>query len=484
MKSQPVLDPKKTQVFGLILEPHGPFLFRDGRPFGAADFAQSLNAPLPQTLSGMIQTRLMQVAGLEPKQYHNAYGNEGLDDDQRAVRMVACRGPWYAWTGKNGQGNGKEGEEHPDLADVYVPAPATLVFKDKKKETLEILNPVDEKKIETIFPGWKESSDDSCDLWPLLATGDDLNVQPADEYFLGRKALKLFLGGKKEEVKDDKIIPLEDLLVNACFDISRQTPIKDGMPAGLFCYEDRTGLEIGKDTGTAEEGQLFSTRRLRLAPGVVFYAEIGIELGAEDPDRQAFVKEKLEAVEKLMNSAFPPNGVDLLPFGGEGGRVTVRLTNRWDWEKECYPKDLCAALSETKPGEHFFSLMISPTIFRANANADDNRPPWYPGNLLGNLRAAAVSRPLAISGWSHNDNDSINRAAGHPRPTRYAVPAGSVYFWERGNCTECKKEGEKNGRKEFKKDIPCLHQIAESPADRAKGWGLALKGIWPPENLS
>ena len=59
---------------------------------------------------------------------------------------------------------------------------------------------------------------------------------------------------------------------------------------------------------------------------------------------------------------------------------------------------------------------------------------------------------LPVSGW--------NMATGGPRPTRFAVPAGSVYFLE--------------GAAEFLSN-DCL---ADSPDDRIQGWGCFARGVW------
>ena len=73
------------------------------------------------------------------------------------------------------------------------------------------------------------------------------------------------------------------------------------------------------------------------------------------------------------------------------------------------------------------------------------------------LAGAASSAGVAISGW-----DSIRRG---PRPTRFAVPAGAVYFVD--------GPGD---------DAAFLdNQLPDSVNLRREGWGFALQGVWKEE---
>ena len=87
--------------------------------------------------------------------------------------------------------------------------------------------------------------------------------------------------------------------------------------------------------------------------------------------------------------------------------------------------------------------------------------------------AAAVPKPLPVSGWDLAGNaheaqmeGRTGAVRGRPRPTRFAVPAGAVYFWKRG-------------RKSVADPVPApLASLCDKPADAAAGWGLTLSGTW------
>jgi len=68
--------------------------------------------------------------------------------------------------------------------------------------------------------------------------------------------------------------------------------------------------------------------------------------------------------------------------------------------------------------------------------------------------AAAVPPALPVSGW--------DMARGGPKPSRFAAPAGSVYF-TRQSIT------------------PRPASLADDPFDRQQGWGAYLKGVWTDE---
>ena len=67
------------------------------------------------------------------------------------------------------------------------------------------------------------------------------------------------------------------------------------------------------------------------------------------------------------------------------------------------------------------------------------------------LRAAASGNPLAVSGWDVARNG--------PLATRFAVPAGSVYFTEA----------------DFS---PPIRSVCCDDEQVAQGWGFALRGEW------
>ncbi|MDI7268426.1 MAG: type III-B CRISPR module-associated Cmr3 family protein, partial [Myxococcota bacterium] len=125
-----------------------------------------------------------------------------------------------------------------------------------------------------------------------------------------------------------------------------------------------------------------------------------------------------------------------VPLGGEGRRAVVRALDR----PVAWPKP---------PAGASLLLLASPGIFAGE-------PPWLPDAPgLPGLAAAAVPGSIPISGW--------NVALSRPRPTRNAVVAGSVYFW--------------NGEPQRGAPGPFVG-IGSDATATALGYGLALKGVW------
>lgn len=199
----------------------------------------------------------------------------------------------------------------------------------------------------------------------------------------------------------------------------------------LFDWVDRTGIAVDRATATAQDGAIYSTRMLALKPGVSFYAQV--ELPATAP-----------APQELFPKAL------CLPWGGEGRRVNVELLAApFAWP-----------LVPPKEGR-MLSLLITPGIF------SNGQYPWRPRER-GTLIAAAMARPLAVSGWDLAGSVEGGREPG-PRPTRFAVPAGAVYFWSRSE----KKES--TGTTD---EPQCLDTLVDRPRDADAGWGMALCGSW------
>ncbi len=384
-------------VLGLLLEPLDVLFFRDSRPFGEGDYGRS-RLPLPQTLAGMVRTHLMHAEGRNPWELHGRHDPAVPREQWPWFARVRCRGPWL----HVGQ------EEHllpEDLRGIragpLVPAPADLVRLGKEREAeLDRLRPLAE---EDVPPGWRA---EPAGLRPLWRTGKE-KVEPTSG-FLDVDGLQAYLRG--EVPRRARLHALDTLLVE----------------------EERIGISVDPQTGTAVEGRIYSAAFLRLRPGVCFYAEVEIPDDAPLP------------VEEL----FPKDGV-ALPWGGEGRRVRVRRTSPFPWG-DLVPAD---------PGPQSLSLLITPGVFTRR---------WLPPER-GTLVAAAVPKPLPVSGWDLAGEDESGE---RPRPTRWAVPAGAVYFWRRGRHAPERPNGA----------VP--DSLADRPQDRDTGWGLALPGRWTFHELT
>lgn len=191
-------------------------------------------------------------------------------------------------------------------------------------------------------------------------------------------------------------------------------------PDELFGIDYRTGIGISPDRLVAEESQIFGRGFLVLKQEVGFYAEVRVPVDAP--------------IEQLFDQ------IKTLPFGGEGRHVTLkRMPQPCKWPNK-QPD------GKQKP----MMLLTTPCPFQLG---------WRPQALDGHIVAAAVPGSIAFSGW--------DLARGGPKPTRFAVPAGSVYFlqslpdnWQTDNWQ---------------------NSLAENEEDCQQGWGCCLTGVWTNE---
>lgn len=166
----------------------------------------------------------------------------------------------------------------------------------------------------------------------------------------------------------------------------------------VYLREPRTQVSLRGDpsapfTGTAQEGRLFTVDFVRLHThhGLLVSAEarglldeVGLlRLGGES--RPAYI----EAV-----PATPPNTDALRRRAAEHGRVKMVLTTPAPFPDGWRPPGI-----DTADGGDLAGML---------------------GDVAVTLQAVAAGRPTMIGGW--------DLAAGCPKPTRPAVPAGGVYF--------------------------------------------------------
>lgn len=183
------------------------------------------------------------------------------------------------------------------------------------------------------------------------------------------------------------------------------------VPAGdLFGLDYRIGIGISPERLVSEPSQIYGRGFLALKAGVWLYVEVCLP-------------------EDAPNGAL--DALTTLAFGGESRHVRCRrLQKPFDWPR-------CTTVG--KP----LVLLTTPCVC-----ADG----WKPKSLNGRLTAAAVSGAVAFSGW--------DLARGGPKPTRFAVPAGSVYFL---------KALPEN-------DLP--PSLAETDDEYRQGWGCYVTGVW------
>ena len=174
----------------------------------------------------------------------------------------------------------------------------------------------------------------------------------------------------------------------------------------LYDFDDRTGIGVNPNSNTAAEGLIYSIRMLALKPKAGLYAEISGPAAALAPLKAASV---------------------LMRLGGEGRHVVgCAAQQSADWT--CVPP---------VPNKGRLVLLTTPAWFNG----------WKPAAL--NPVAAAVGAGQPVSGW--------DLAKGGPKPNRFMVPAGSVYF------------------------LPPNAQVPDelvADEDASVGWGCFLEGNW------
>lgn len=180
--------------------------------------------------------------------------------------------------------------------------------------------------------------------------------------------------------------------------------------AALYAYDDKIGIAVDPVTCVAADEMIYSTRMLVLAPGVCLYAEVTAPQGSG------------------LTGLFAAPGV--MAFGGESRYVTRTAIEPLNWPEAT--------------GERRLLILAAPAPFRCGS-----RPDVLPRGAR--LVSAAVDGPFAVSGW--------DMARGGPKPTRFGVRSGSVYFIEDGAA-----------------GAPA--SLCASPEDVQQGYGYYLQGVW------
>ncbi len=190
--------------------------------------------------------------------------------------------------------------------------------------------------------------------------------------------------------------------------------------AEFFEPEPRVGVGLSPATLTSEEGLLYTSTFLRLKPGTALECDLEFPSEAETETLRAYHVQR-----------------PWLKLGGEGKVARIEVCDK-PW----------APWPPPNPGAHQRALLYlaTPGLFRQGR--------WKPKNLRP--VAGAVGSPTVVSGW--------DLATNAPMRTRYAVPAGAVYFLDGDGL---------NG-------VPDPHGtcLSDDPADAASGWGYCLRGAW------
>ncbi len=173
----------------------------------------------------------------------------------------------------------------------------------------------------------------------------------------------------------------------------------------LYLIDHRAGIGVDGRSNTASESLIYSAGMLSLKENVTFYAE---------------VRGDSEIISPLKQSGL------LMKFGGEGRHVEISSHSGME-----FPYD------PSSDGDRQLMVLTTAAWFDG----------WKPSQLP--CIAAAVPGYDGISGW--------DLALGGPKPNRFLVRAGSVYFFSEN-------------------ESPPEQLVAHD--DAIVGWGQYLKGKW------
>jgi CRISPR-associated protein Cmr3 len=312
---------------------------------------------------------------------------------------------------------------------LYLPAPNDCVLGEKGK-------------FYRAKPGETQSGEGAD--WPaehlqtvLIDAGEEFKPEKGPEFWPMSRYAK-WLSGETFDPRSDEFLkaPLADL---------------------------RAHVSLNSDTGSAEEGLLFTTagvasralQRFGLAPDEAkptgkarSLAFREIELSARVENVPQWGQEKLTTLSTWH------------PLGGER-RLAHWQTCDHGHAWEC-PEPVRIALARPNLVNVTMTL-VTPAIFR-----DGWKPGWLENDLCGapipggpRLRLVGVSiqRWRAVSGWSYKDRG--------PKAIRRVVTAGGVYFFELL---------ERNSAPQLEKHW--LRSVSDGEQERRDGFGLAVWGTW------
>lgn len=403
----------ETADHTLLLHPRDPIILRDARPFSADPGARAvtLGWPLPQTLAGALRTHIGNALNWNWQQ-------RGPDD----ARRFGLRGPFLV---------GRADSTH--RWTVYLPAPADAVPYNEEETGKSALL--------CLRPGLPLPSDQGC-------------TPPA---FLSAAAMRRFRPlAIKEDVKESDERPrfwsLDDTL--AWLKTPRKTePPKDTV--NDLPRDTRVHVGINPETGTHRAGALFTTTALS-------FGEDGAP--SDDGDRRS-----LALLCRLVGApASWPAHRGVLTLGGERRATWLEPA---DHNPNVWPALPAGCLPVG--GLRLRLQLATPALFARgwlpgwiDPETLEGRPPGMP-DLALTLVSAAVPRRIPISGWDMRAN---GRKPG-PKATRYAVPAGAVYFFETAAPLT-------DAHWQALWLRPVGDDSASQVQDECDGYGLVLPGVW------
>lgn len=218
--------------------------------------------------------------------------------------------------------------------------------------------------------------------------------------------------------------------------------------------DERTHVAMNSETGTGDEGKLFT-----------------VNYRAFEERREGTYHRWTLRVKTSIQGEPAPLG----HLGGERRPVALRdCGNRGQWPNLGTFEGLETALLNQDNTRLCF-ILTSPALFaggwkpgwlslrpqEARAHDGAGLPAGVRELMAGGARlvGAAVGRRVPVSGWNLRENK--------PKPVRWAVPAGSVYFLEVPHAFDRQKLLD-----------AWLKPLSDDQDDQRDGFGCALWGVW------
>lgn len=404
----------KTMTFQL--EPFDTLFFRDARPMEGSAAGRGARWPLPTVLHEALRSALLRAHGSElgPKRLsghrRNGVRRSIVTRDFESLRLL---GPL------------------PMRGSVpYLPTPADLVPDGEGGRTL--LAPLDGNPGRTNFPAsW---------LRPVAAT-----ARPGKETLPNWLTLDDFTKALRGELRD----------------LALQEP-------PLWTSERRIGIEIDPERRSVVEGKFYLAEHLRLIGDVTLWIEAGLaEQSPEWDQLRALAGSALLLGGESRSCRIAPSTSHVKP---EPPKPTTRI--KWvlaspalflggwrpNWIDQSTGTVLLKAGETTRrPGEDRLTWR---TRIRELPDID------------AKLVAVCSDKPIAFSGWDLSLPAAEGKSGmGGPKPTRLAVPAGSVYYFEAGSPEAGAAL------------VRALHGRTQSDLMGEKGLGWGFCGSWSPLTL-
>jgi CRISPR-associated protein Cmr3 len=402
--------PEASRHMACFIDPVDVLYIRGNRLFGGAgEHGEALMPPWPSLASGAVRSQLLVGCGASFKDFqckHLAlYSNDlhqalGTPHEPGEFRIT-----WFS------PARIKDGKVNPAL-----PLPQDVFVADEKNEENEdIVAP------EMLRPAPLPDGVQASSLLPKVPVlRRKRPAKPKSGQWLNAQGIAAWVQG--EPLRGEHLIATND----------------------LWRTDMRLGIAIDHASGTASEGQIYTSETVAMQPHF-----LNEDTGSGFLVGMAGIT--AEALRKYLDDS-------LLRFGGDGRAAAARLT---DWQP---PEPDWQAIEEARACR---ILLTTPGLFaqgwRLPGMGEDGT--WHgPKGLKGKVVAAAVGRAQTISGW--------DLANWQPKPAERAAPTGSVYWLEA-------LEGDiRAGLKALLEEglWACLPDTDVNSQRRAEGYGNCLIG--------